>query len=146
MLAAQFGWAPGFIWLLAGCVPGRRRARHDHALGLDAARRPLARRDRALGDRHRSPAPPAIVAILFILVIALAGLGIAVVNALAESAWGTFTVGATIPIAIFMGFYMFVWRKGHIKEATVIGVTPDVPRRHLRQERRRVGARATSSC
>src|SRR5262249_45358385 len=65
----------------------------------------------------------AIIAILFILIVALAGLGIAVVNALADSAWGTFTIGVTIPIAIFMGFYMFVWRKGRIKEATAIGVT-----------------------
>ena len=65
----------------------------------------------------------AVIAILFILVIALAGLGIVVVNALAESAWGLFTIGITIPIGFFMGFYMFVWRKGKIKEATIIGVT-----------------------
>jgi carbon starvation protein len=65
----------------------------------------------------------AIVAVLAILVIALAGLGLIVVNALAESAWGMFTIGSTIPIAVFMGFYMFVWRKGAIKEATIIGVT-----------------------
>ena len=57
------------------------------------------------------------------MVIALAGLGIAVVNALAESAWGTFTIGVTIPLAIFMGFYMFKWRKGRIQEATIIGVS-----------------------
>ena len=62
------------------------------------------------------------IAILFIVVIALAGLGIVVVNALAESAWGTFTIGMTIPLAILMGFYMFKWRKGHIQEATIVGV------------------------
>ena len=62
------------------------------------------------------------IAILFIVVIALAGLGIVVVNALAESAWGTFTIGMTIPLAIFMGFYMFKWRKGHIQQATIVGV------------------------
>ena len=61
-----------------------------------------------------------------------------VVNALAESAWGIFTIGATIPIAIFMGFYMFVWRKGQIKEATAIGVTLMFLGVDLRQERRRV--------
>jgi carbon starvation protein len=64
----------------------------------------------------------AAVAILFMLVVALAGLGLAVVNALAESAWGTFTIGATIPLAILMGFYMFKWRPGHVKEATIAGI------------------------
>ena len=83
---------------------------------------------RSLAEIARSEIGPvagttAIIAILFILVVALAGLGLVFVKALAESAWGTFTVGATIPIAVFMGFYMFVWRKGHIKEATIIGVT-----------------------
>jgi len=61
--------------------------------------------------------------VLLILIVALAGLGIAVVNALAESAWATFTVFATIPLALVMGFYMFQWRKGHVKEATIVGVT-----------------------
>ena len=58
----------------------------------------------------------AAVAILFIIIIALGGLGLAVVNALRESAWGTFTIGMTIPLAIFMGFYMFRWTKGKIAE------------------------------
>src|SRR3970282_1176798 len=64
----------------------------------------------------------AALAILFIITIALAGLGLAVVNALAESAWGVFTIAMTIPIGIFMGLYMFVFRKGHTAEATTIGV------------------------
>jgi carbon starvation protein len=64
----------------------------------------------------------AAIAILFILVIALAGLGIAFVNALADSVWGTFTVAMTIPLGMFMGFWMYVWRRGKITEATVIGV------------------------
>ena len=64
----------------------------------------------------------AAVAILFIIVIALAGLGLAVVNALQESAWGTFTIGASIPLALFMGLYMYRFRKGHMAEATIIGV------------------------
>ena len=46
VLATQFGWAPGFMWLLAGCVPRRRRPRHDHAVGLDPARRPVTGRNR----------------------------------------------------------------------------------------------------
>ena len=122
VLAAQFGWAPGFIWLLAGCCLAG--AVHD-MMTLWASTR---RGGRSLAEITRGEIGPvaggtAIVAILFILVIALAGLGIAVVKALAESAWGTFTIGMTIPIGVFMGFYMFVWRKGRIKEATLIGVT-----------------------
>src|SRR5258708_5954397 len=122
VLATQFGWAPGFMWLLAGCVLGG--AVHD-AITLWASTR---RGGRSLADIARSEIGPvagvtAIIAVLFILIVALAGLGIVVVNALAESAWGLFTIGGTIPIAIFMGFYMFKWRKGQIKEATIIGVS-----------------------
>jgi carbon starvation protein len=121
-LAAQFGWAPGFMWLLAGCVLAG--AVHDMVTLWASTRRG----GRSLAEIARSEigsiaGVTGVIAILFILVIALAGLGIVVVNALAESAWGTFTIAATIPIAIFMGFYMFVWRKGAIKEATIIGVT-----------------------
>jgi carbon starvation protein len=122
VLAIQFGWAPGFMWLLAGCVLAG--AVHD-MIALWASTR---RGGRSLAEITRSEigsvaGNTAIVAILFILVVTLAGLGLAFVKALAESAWGTFTVAATIPIAVFMGFYMFKWRKGHIKEATIIGVT-----------------------
>src|SRR5258708_2642772 len=59
---------------------------------------------------------------LFIVVIALAGLGLVVVNAVGESPWGTFTVGFTIPLALFMGLYMYRFRKGRIAEATIIGI------------------------
>src|SRR5207244_10811275 len=62
------------------------------------------------------------IAIMFIVVIALAGLGLVVVKALGESPWGTFTVGFTIPLALFMGLYMYRFRKGKIAEASVIGV------------------------
>jgi carbon starvation protein len=62
------------------------------------------------------------IAILFIVVIALAGLGLVVVNALAESPWGTFTVAFTIPLALLMGLYMYRIRPGHIGEASAIGV------------------------
>jgi len=122
VLAAQFGWAPGFIWLLAGCVLAG--AVHDMTTLWASTRRG----GRSIPEIARTEisnlaGTTGIVALLFILVVALAGLGIVFVRTLAESAWGTFTVGATIPIAIFMGFYMFVWRKGHIKEATAIGVT-----------------------
>src|SRR4029078_3245387 len=63
------------------------------------------------------------IAILMILVIAMAGLGLAAVNALADSAWASFTIFMTIPLALAMGFYMFRWRPGSVKEATIVGVT-----------------------
>ena len=121
VLAAQFGYAPGLIWLVAGvCLAG---AVHDF-ITLWASTR---RGGRSLADIARTEIGPvagtiAAVAVLSILIIALAGLGIAVVNALAESAWSTFTIGATIPIGIAMGFHMFVFRKGNIREATIVGV------------------------
>jgi carbon starvation protein len=121
VLAAQFGYAPGLLWLVAGvCLAG---AVHDF-VALWASTR---RGGRSLAEIVRSEigtvaGTTAAVAILFMLVIALAGLGLAVVNALADSAWGTFTIGATIPLAILMGFYMFKWRPGHVKEATIAGV------------------------
>jgi carbon starvation protein len=122
VLAAQFGWAPGFIWLIVGCCLA---GAVQDMITLWASTR---RGGRSLAEIARSEigsvaGVTAIIAILFILLVALAGLGIVVVNTLAESAWGTFTIGATIPIGLVMGFYMFVWRKGRIKEATIIGVT-----------------------
>src|SRR5688500_17807286 len=120
-LAAQFGYAPGFIWLVAGCVLAG--SVHDF-VSLWAS---VRRGGRSLAEITREEIGPVAwfagaIAILFIVVIAIAGLGIVVVNALAESPWGTFTIAMTIPLAIFMGFYMYVWRKGRVVEATVIGI------------------------
>ena len=121
VLAAQFGYAPGLIWLVAGvCLAG---AVHDYITLWASVRRG----GRSLAEIARQEVGPvaggtAAVAILFIIVIALAGLGLAVVNALQESAWGTFTIGVSIPLALFMGLYMYRFRKGRIAEATVIGV------------------------
>jgi carbon starvation protein len=121
MLAAQFGWAPGFIWLVAGvCLAG---AVHDSMVLWASTRRG----GRSLSEIVRQEISPlagfaATIAILFIVVVALSGLGIIVINALADSAWGTFTIAMTIPIGIFMGFWMYVFRKGRITEATIIGV------------------------
>jgi carbon starvation protein len=121
VLAAQFGFAPGLLWLVGGvCLAG---AVQD-SFWLWASTR---RGGRSLADIARTDVSPtagltAAIAILFITVIAMAGLGIIVVNALAESAWGAFTIFITIPLALVMGFYMFQWRKGHIIEATVIGI------------------------
>ncbi|MBP1633955.1 MAG: carbon starvation protein CstA [Acidobacteria bacterium] len=122
VLAAQFGYAPGLIWLLAGVVLAG--AVHDLIILWASTRRG----GRSLAEIARLEIGPVAgittgIAILFIVVIALSGLGLVVVNALSESAWGTFTIGATIPLALFMGFYMYRFRKGRIAEATVIGVT-----------------------
>jgi carbon starvation protein len=121
VLAAQFGYAPGLIWLVAGvCLAG---AVHDFIILWASTRRD----GRSLAEIARQEIGPvaggtAAIAILFIIVIALAGLGLAVVNALQESAWGTFTIGVSIPLALFMGLYMYRFRKGRIAEATTIGV------------------------
>ena len=121
VLAAQFGFLPGLLWLVIGvCLGG---AVHDFMI-LAAS---IRRKGKSLAEIARTEISGlsgfvAAVAILFIVVIALAGLGLVVVNALAESPWGTFTVGFTIPLALFMGLYMYSFRKGKIGEATVIGV------------------------
>jgi carbon starvation protein len=121
VLAAQFGYAPGLIWIVAGvCLAG---AVHDMLILWASTRRGGA----SLASIARSEIGPvagttAAIAILFVVVVALAGLGLAVVNALQESAWGVFTIGLTIPIALFMGFYTHYWRPGKTQEATVIGV------------------------
>ncbi|HUQ88860.1 MAG TPA: carbon starvation protein A [Vicinamibacterales bacterium] len=121
MLAAQFGYAPGFIWLVAGCcIAG---AVHDSMVLWASVRRG----GKSLPDIVKQEISPVIgfvaaITIILILVVALAGLGVAFVNALADSVWGTFTVAMTIPLGMFMGFWMYVWRKGRITEATVIGV------------------------
>jgi carbon starvation protein len=121
VLAAQFGYAPGLIWLVGGvCLAG---AVHDSIILWASTRRGGA----SLAEIARSEIGPvagttAAIAILFIVVIALAGLGLAVVNALERSAWGTFTIGMSIPLALAVGWYMYRLRPGHIAEATVIGV------------------------
>lgn len=113
-LAAQFGFAPGFLWLLlgavlAGCV--------QDFIVLVASMRHAGR---SLAEVARTEISPfaglvAMIAVLFILLVTLAGLGIVVVNALASSPWGVFTIGTTIPIAIFMGLYMFKSSPGKVR-------------------------------
>jgi carbon starvation protein len=116
-LAAQFGFAPGFLWLLmgavlAGCV-------QDFTVLVASVRH----RGRSLAEIARTEISPfaglvAMIAVLFILLVTLAGLGIVVVNALANSPWGVFTIGATVPIALIMGIWMF---KSHAGKITVTG-------------------------
>lgn len=105
VLAAQFGYLPGLLWLAFGVVFAG--ATHDFVILVASVRR----NGRSLAAIARSEISPvagmtAMIAILFIVVIALAGLGIAVVNALAESSWGTFTIFLTIPIALVVGLYL----------------------------------------
>jgi carbon starvation protein len=121
VLAAQFGFAPGLLWLVAGvCLAG---AVHD-MIALWAS---VRRKGASLAEIARLEIGPvagftAAVAILFIVIIALAGVGLAFVNALSESPWGVFTIAMTIPMALFMGLYMNKIRPGRITEATVVGV------------------------
>src|SRR5688572_13093076 len=120
-LAAQFGYLPGYLWILIGVVLGG--AVHDFII-LTASMR---RDGKSLAEIARAEIgkPSGIItsfAILFIVTIAIAVMCKVVVNALAESVWGTFTIGATVPIALFMGLWMYRFRKGKIAEASVIGV------------------------
>jgi len=121
VLAAQFGFLPGFLWLLLGVVIAG--AVQDFIIFVASVRHD----GKSLAEIARSEISPlsgvtASLAILIIIVVALAGLGIVVVNALSESPWGTFTIATTIPIALFMGWWMFKFRKGKTAEATTIGV------------------------
>ena len=121
VLAAQFGYLPGALWIIIGCVLGG--AVHDMVVLFCSVRhkgRSLARI--AETEIGTGTGRVASWAVLFILVLTLAGLSIACVNAMAESVWGTFTVFATIPIALFMGVYLHVWRPGDVKGASIIGV------------------------
>ena len=122
VLAAQFGFLPGFLWLVAGVVLAG--AVHDFTVLVASIRR----RGRSLAEIARNEISPLAgiigsIAILIIMVVALAGLGLAVVNALRESSWGTFTIAMTIPIALFVGLWMYRVRPGRIVEASIIGVT-----------------------
>ena len=122
-LAAQFGFAPGFLWLLigavlAGCV-------QDFTVLVASVRH----RGHSLADIARSEISPfsgqvCMVAMLFILLVTLAGLGIVVVNALSNSPWGVFTIAMTIPIAVVMGWWMFRSEPGRVVVAgpSIFGV------------------------
>lgn len=121
VLAAQFGFLPGTLWILIGVVLG---GAVQDAVILFASMR---RNGKSLGQMVKEELNTtagfiATVAILAIMIILLAVLALVVVKALAESPWGVFTVAATIPIAMFMGGYMRFWRIGKVLEASAIGV------------------------
>ncbi len=121
VLAAQFGYLPGFLWIVIGASLGG--AVHDTVVLTASVRR----NGKSLAQIARDEVGPvagttAAIAILFIIIVALAGLGLAVVNALSHSAWGAFTIAATIPIALFMGLYLYKIRYGKVMEVSIIGV------------------------
>jgi len=121
ILAAQFGYLPGFLWILIGSVCAG--AVHDMVILAGSVRR----NGQSLAQIARDEIGPvggyaASFAILFIIIVALAGLGLNVVNALTGSPWGTFTIAVTIPIALLMGFYLRRFRPGKVGEVSVIGV------------------------
>lgn len=124
VLAAQFGFLPGYLWLLFGVVLAG--AVQDFVILVGSVRH----RGRSLAEIAHEELGPFLgfltgLSILFIVVVALAGLGKVVVEALAESSWGVFTIGASIPIALGMGLYIYKVRGGSdrgIKEASAGGV------------------------
>ena len=121
VLAAQFGYLPGTLWILIGVVLGG--AVQDFVILVASMRRNGKSLGQMVKDELNSFAGGlALVAILGIMIILLAVLGLVVVKALAESPWGVFTVGATIPIALLMGGYLRWIRPGKTLEGSIIGV------------------------
>jgi len=121
VLAAQFGYLPGTLWILIGVVLGG--AVQDLVILTSSMRRG----GRSLGQMLRDELNPAagaigVIAILAIMIILLAVLALVVVNGLADSPWGVFTVAATIPIAMLMGGYLRWVRIGKVLEASAIGI------------------------
>ena len=119
-LAAQFGYLPGLLWILFGAVLGG--AVQDFTILFCSMRRD----GKSLGEMAREEIGKtgglvALVTVLLIMVILLAVVALVVVNALKGSPWGTFTIGATMPIAVFMGLYLRYWRPGKVLECSVIG-------------------------
>jgi carbon starvation protein len=120
VLAAQMGYLPGLLWILAGVVFAG--AVQDFIVLFISTRRD----GRSLGDliKQEMGTVPGLIALFgafMIMIIILAVLALIVVKALAESPWGTFTVAATIPVALFMGVYLRFIRPGRIGEVSIIG-------------------------
>jgi len=120
VLAAQFGYLPGTIWIVFGVVLAG--AVQDFIILVASMRRD----GKSLGQMAKEEIGPftglaAMVAILAIMIILLAVLALVVVNALRDSPWGLFTIACTIPIALLMGFWMKAWRPGRTMEASLAG-------------------------
>ncbi len=119
-LAAQFGFLPGTIWLIAGVVLGG--AVQDFTILIASIRRD----GKSLGQMAKEEVNPvaglaAMIAIFAIMIILIAVLALVVVNALRGSPWGLFTIAATIPIALLMGWWMKAIRPGKVLETSIIG-------------------------
>src|ERR1700682_5018275 len=119
-LAAQFGYLPGTLWIIIGCVLGG--AVQDFVILFCSMRR----NGKSLGQMAREEIGKvggftALLTVLLIMIILLAVVALVVVNALKGSPWGTFTIAATMPIAIFMGLYLRYWRPGKVLECSLIG-------------------------
>ena len=122
VLAAQMGYLPGTIWIIVGVIFAG--AVQDMTILFFSMRRD----GKSLGQMARDEIGPvggvaALLAVFSIMIILLAVLALVVVNALAQSPWGTFSLAMTIPIAFLMGFYLRVLRPGRVLEVTAIGVT-----------------------
>jgi carbon starvation protein len=119
-LAAQFGYLPGTLWIIVGAVLGG--AIQDFVILFCSTRRD----GKSLGQMAREEigrlgGVTALLTVLLIMIILLAVVALVVVNALKGSPWGTFTIAATMPIAVFMGLYLRYWRPGKVLEVSVIG-------------------------
>ncbi|MCE5323061.1 carbon starvation protein A [bacterium] len=121
VLAAQYGYLPGAIWILIGSVFAG--AVQDYII-LYASVRNKGESISKIAHKFLGPVAGwcTAFAVLFIIIVALAGLAGAVVNALQESSWGVFTIACSIPIAFLMGQWMYKIRPGKVTEATIIGV------------------------
>lgn len=121
VLAAQFGYLPGALWIIVGAVVAG--AVHDMVI-LFASVRHEGRSISFIAETEigKRAGTVASFAVLFILILTLAGLSIAVVNAMFSSPWGAYTVFCTIPIALLMGVWMHVLRPGDIRGGSVLGV------------------------
>jgi carbon starvation protein len=120
VLAAQFGFLPGTLWLVIGVVLGG--AVQDFTILVCSLRRD----GKSLGQMakeeiNKTAGITGMLAVLFIMIILLAVLALIVVNALRDSPWGLFTIACTIPIALLMGWWMKVWRPGRVGEASAAG-------------------------
>ncbi len=121
VLAAQFGYLPGTLWLIVGVVVAG--AVQDFVVLISSVRRD----GKSIGQMAREEINKvagiaAMVAVLAIMIILLAVLALIVVNALRDSAWGLFTIACTIPIALLMGWWMHRFRPGQVLEASIIGI------------------------
>jgi carbon starvation protein len=120
VLAAQFGYLPGTLWIIIGAVLGG--AVQDFVILFASMRRD----GKSLGQMAREEIGKvggftALMTVLLIMIILLAVVALVVVNALRGSPWGTFTIAATMPIAVFMGLYLRYWRPGKVLECSAIG-------------------------